>query len=73
MSNTAAELSSDALSALMTTGTNRQGAVVQIHPDSVVWEELFMAGMVGIGGGLTQSGSIARERHADSLLDDLMS
>lgn len=72
MSETAAPLSPEALSALMTTGTNRQGAVVQLHPDSLVWEELFLAGMVGVSGGLTSKGSIARERHSDALMDDLL-
>lgn len=73
MSSTAAKLSPEALSALMTTGTNRRGSVVQLHPDSQVWEELFLAGMVGVSGGLTDKGSIAREKHADALLDDLLS
>jgi hypothetical protein len=72
MPSTAAELSPEALSALMTTGTNRQGAMVQLHPDSPVWEELFLAGMVGVGGGLTQTGSITRQKHADELLDNLL-
>jgi hypothetical protein len=73
MPSTEATLSPEALSALMTTGTNRQGAMVQLHPDSTVWEELFLAGMVGVGGGLTQTGSVTRQRHADALMDDLFS
>ena len=73
MPSTEATLSPEALSALMTTGTNRQGAMVHLHPDSPVWEELFLAGMVGVGGGLTQTGSITREKHADALLNDLFS
>ncbi len=71
MSQTAKALSKEALSVLMSTGTNRQGAVPQTRITEEVREELEAAGMLGPGGGLTRSGSIAREREADRLMDEL--
>lgn len=70
MSETTEALSKEALSALMSTGTNRQGAVPTFMAEEVR-EELVAAGMLGPGGGLTRSGSIAREREADRLMDEL--
>lgn len=66
-----AELSRGALSVLMSTCTNRQGAVPQAWAGDEVWAELEEAGMVGPGRGLTRAGSIARQRERDRLLDDL--
>ncbi|HEU4752323.1 MAG TPA: hypothetical protein VFU47_04370 [Armatimonadota bacterium] len=71
MSEKTQALSKEALSVLMSTGTNRQGAVPQTHVPEHVREELEAAGMLGPGGGLTRSGSIAREREADRLMDEL--
>lgn len=65
-----AGLSREALSALMTTTSNRVGSRVYC-PDPQVWAELIDAGMIRDGGGLTRRGSITRERHADRLMDEL--
>lgn len=70
MSQNTEALSKEALSALMSTGTNRQGAVPTFMTEEVR-EELVAAGMLGPGGGLTRSGSIAREKEADRLMDEL--
>lgn len=70
MSQNTKALSKEALSALMSTGTNRQGAVPTFMTEEVR-EELVAAGMLGPGGGLTRSGSIAREKEADRLMDEL--
>lgn len=64
-------LSREALSVLMSTGTNRQGSVPQTLVTEEVREELEAAGMIGPGGGLTLRGSIAREKEADRLMDEL--
>lgn len=64
-------LSPEAVSALLTTGTNRQGSVPQLPADSPVWVELRAAGLVGERDGLTRAGSIARQREAYRLMDDL--
>lgn len=66
------ELSAEALTALMNTGTNRQGSAVPIARNSGVWAELEAAGMIRSGGGLTRAGSIARERRVNQLLDDVL-
>lgn len=65
------QLSPQALTALMNTGTNRQGSAVPVARGSALWRELEAAGMIRSGGGLTRAGSIARERHATRLLDEL--
>lgn len=65
------QLSREALSALMSVGTNRQGAAVPVARDSGVWDELKTAGMIRDGGGLTRAGSIVRQREADRLMDEL--
>jgi hypothetical protein len=66
-----AGLSREALSALMSTGTNRQGAAVPVARGSEVWDELRAAGMIHEKGGLTRAGSIVRQREADRLMDEL--
>lgn len=72
MSDTkATELSPEALTALMNTGTNRQGSAVPVARHSRVWAELKAAGMIRAGGGLTRAGSIVRERRVNQLLDDV--
>lgn len=65
------ELSREALTALANVGTNRQGSAVPVARNSEVWRELEAAGMIRRGGGLTRAGSITRERHVNSLLDEL--
>jgi hypothetical protein len=67
----AAGLSQDAMTALMNTGTNRQGSAVPVARGSQTWEELKVAGMIRAGGGLTRAGSIVREREANRLMDQL--
>lgn len=61
MTNTA-NLSAAAQSALLSTGTNRQGAKPTHPMTPAVKAELVDAGLLGTGGGLTRSGTIARER-----------
>lgn len=65
------ELSSGALTALMNTGTNRQGALVPVGRNTMIRAELAEAGLIGPDGGLTRTGSIRRERHRNSLMDEL--
>ena len=70
---TVAELSDRARIALVNTGTNREGARVPVTPsESMVWAELTGAGFVGLTGGLTRAGSIARERYMNQLMDKLL-
>ena len=65
-------LSREAMSALMSTGNNRQGAVPQVaRTDARIWGELETTGMVGPGGGLTRKGSVTRQREVDRLMDEL--
>lgn len=71
MSRIAVKVSPEAVSALLTTGTNRQGSVPQLAPGSPVWAELRAAGLVGERDGLTRLGSITRQREAQRLMDDL--
>jgi hypothetical protein len=55
------QMSEAAKKALINVGTNRQGATV----DDValnVWYEMYSAGLIGVGGGLTRKGTIVRER-----------
>lgn len=61
------KLSDAATTALVNTGTNRQGEVVQ--GSAAVLDELFGAGLVGQGNGLTRRGTIARERLATAALE----
>jgi hypothetical protein len=65
------ELSAEALSALMNTGTNRQGSAVPVGRDTPLWRELEEAGMIRRGGGLTRLGSIVRDREVNRLMDTL--
>jgi hypothetical protein len=56
--------------ALISTGTNRQGAVpTDASPADLA--ELERLGYIGPGGGLTRRGTIARERAVTADLDDL--
>ena len=61
-------LSQDAKDALISIGTNRQGAKLtpRWHKPEVV-QELVDAGLVGPGFGLTRPGTIARERAENEL------
>lgn len=71
MSDTRDKLSREALTALMNVGTSRQGSAVPVARGGELFNELKAAGMIRNGGGLTRAGSIARERHANQLLDEL--
>lgn len=56
------QISEAAKSALLSTGTNRQGAK-PTHPMTAdVKAELVTEGLIGTGGGLTRRGTIAREK-----------
>jgi hypothetical protein len=63
-----ANISQAAKDALYGAGTNRQGTKVQGTPE--VLAELDRAGLIGPGGGLTRSGTIARQRVADAKLEE---
>jgi len=64
-------LSKQARSALISVGTNRQGAVVHPNLPAGVLKELRDADLIGRGYGLTRKGSIERERIVDAMMDDL--
>lgn len=59
-------ISKSAQSALITAGTNRQGAKVTASP--TVLQELMVAGLIGPGLGLTRAGTIERERLINAAL-----
>ena len=62
------KLSDPARKALHNVGTSRQGAKVTGVP-AFVLVELAHAGLIGAAGGLTQAGTIARERIVDASYD----
>lgn len=70
MTNTMA-LSTGAADALVAVGTNRQGATVSDRTPANVVDELFGAGLIGVGNGLTRRGTIERERIVRAQLDAL--
>jgi hypothetical protein len=61
------DLSEAAKTALIDAGTNRVGAKV---PDVSMgtWVELKASGVIGVSGGLTNKGSVVRERLMDEKL-----
>lgn len=61
------ELSPAASAALVNAGSNRQGADVPATPE--VLNELWAAGLIGAGNGLTRAGSIYRQKMMTRLLD----
>jgi hypothetical protein len=54
-----------------TNGGSRQGATIPHNTPAVTVAELREAGLIGFGLGLTQSGTIARERIQTEDLDNL--
>lgn len=62
------QISEAAKQALLSTGTNRQGAVPTHPMTQAVRQELEAAKLIGTSGGLTRRGTIARERLADAAL-----
>lgn len=60
-------LSEQATQALISVGTNRQGAVVYASVAANI--ELLALGLVGDGNGLTRKGTIARQKIMDAALD----
>jgi len=66
-----AKLGPEAERALINVGTNRQGATLNAREPASVTEQLRMEGLIGRDGGLTQAGSIERERLVSRRLDDL--
>ena len=64
-------LSPQARTALLSVGTNRQGATPRQRDagPEVMWE-LEAAGLIGPGGGLTRKGSIVRQREVTRSLED---
>lgn len=61
------KLSAAATEALINAGTNRQGAVAQ--GTSVALNELWNAGLIGPGNGLTRRGTIIREKVMTAALE----
>lgn len=59
-------MSREAKTALINTGTNRQGAKVHAGP---ALQEMKDLGLVGQDGGLTRKGSIVREREMEAALN----
>jgi len=61
------ELKTHIANALWTANSNRQGETVQAIAS--VRREMQEIGLIGPGGGLTRSGSIARERLVNAAQD----
>lgn len=61
------DLSTGARSALIATGTSRQGT--RVPGTARALTELREAGLAGLNNGLTQRGSIVRDRLMDEALD----
>lgn len=58
-------LSEDAVKALLSAPGNKIGAKVSgVHV--IVWQELYVANLIGANGGLTRKGSIERERRSEA-------
>lgn len=64
-------LSTEAADALIGVATNRQGATISDRTPARVVDELFGAGLIGVGNGLTRRGTIERERLMSAQLDAL--
>ena len=63
-------LSDDAMQALISVGTNRQGAKVRLTWQQVSTErELRDAGLIGPSNGLTRTGAILRERIVNAAME----
>ena len=56
-------LSPAAVTAIISTGTSRQGAKPWEWTPASVMEELKELGLIGDGGGLTRKGTIQRDLH----------
>lgn len=63
-------LSEAAKTALINAGSNAQGTKVCANTREVV-AELKDAGLIGIQGGLTRKGTIAREKLVNAKLDEM--
>jgi hypothetical protein len=62
-------LSPAAKAALTAVGTIRQGARLRPGVDSTVVNELGAHGLIGLGGGLSQTGTIVRQYLMDQALE----
>lgn len=62
-------LSKAAKTALINVGSSRQGTYVYTDGQAE-YDELQRAGLVGVNGGLTRKGTIARDQIVEERLDD---
>lgn len=65
------ELSEQGRSALLSTGANREGAVLGRGVAATAAQELILAGLVGQKRGLTRAGVIQRELLLETMMREL--
>lgn len=63
------QLTVAAQEALITAGTNRQGATISHITDRATVMELQLLGLIGEGRGLTRKGTIVRQRLMDAAME----
>lgn len=64
-----AALTPGAKAALTAVGTNRQGATLRPRTAATVVNELGARGLIGLGGGLSRTGTIVRQLLMDQELE----
>lgn len=65
------QLTAAAKYALISVGTNRQGAMISSITTPDIIKELKVSGLIGNGFGLTRHGTIVRQQLMDTTLDML--